>query len=831
MKHGFARLLSPFLAALVLGCVAPAADSPPEPRDPPAAESPPKAAGDTGLGDGFVVWESNRSGRWRIWIRDLAGGEAAQLSPDEGRNLHCCPHISPDGERIVYLSLGPEQAGYPKGGAVGTMMWIQPDGSGSASLLPAARNYYENRAAVWRSPSELIYIREDGRTALLDLGSGQSSLLTAEPDAHGPWLINSNLTWAASGNGALVPFLKRRQTVASRPPAPGCQPYFSHDGRWGFWVVAPGGPFDRLHLASETRSTWLKKSDPRLPAGFGYLYFPMLSADGRLLAFAASDDDHPHFEADYEIFVVETDPQTLEILGAPRRFTRHPATDRFPDVHLSALSLGRHFGEAPFRWSADPGKSHVEWQWTFGDGASSTGPTAEHVFQEPGRFRVLATSGEQTLKGQVSVTPAAPPEVLSSTLRRDGTELVVTFDEAIDPSRMTSRLESGAPIESHSMEQEAHRLILHLGKPLQGADILHLSGVADVAREPNTSQALRLEIDPPMWPASRQNLVFLWETGDAPNLLFDPELGADTAVTLTPKGTARLDSAFAMQPAGGHFEVAEAASNRVCLECQRTYEISVEMVLTPATLPTRRGVILTSASKSRRNFSLEQQAAGLYFGLRMKSRGDQAFPRAFLTDLPQERPSHVVVTYAPGQLKAYLDGQLVTTAGSTTGGFFHWRPAPLIFGSDWNGKNQWRGTLEGVAIYARVLHAEEVQESFSRYRTQLESRPRVPSWTVSAILRGCSEEPTLQRIDPYREALVTCRYQVDEVISGEDLGPQVRVARWSIMDGRHLGLEAEGANSELHLTLFADNPQLASLYLSDTLEPPMAGPLFYLQAP
>ena len=359
MRTGPGRILAPCSLALILGCGAPAENSPPEPPNSPPGEPSPRAIEQIGLGNGFLVWESNRSGRWRIWIRDLAGGEARQLSPNEGRNLHCCPHISPDGERIVYLSLAPDQKGYPRGGAVGVMMWIRPDGSDVESVLPAARNYYENRAAVWRSPSELIYLQQDGRTALLDLDSRSSSLLTREPDENGPWLVNSKLTWAASGNGALAPFLKNRQTVASRTPRPGCQPYFSHDGRWGFWVVAPGGPIDRLQLASETRSSWLKKSDPRLPDDFGYLYFPMLSADGRLLAFAASDDDHPHFEADYEVFVVETDPRTLAILGTPRRFTHNPATDRFPDVHLAPLPLGRHYGEAPFRWTADPGSSDV----------------------------------------------------------------------------------------------------------------------------------------------------------------------------------------------------------------------------------------------------------------------------------------------------------------------------------------------------------------------------------------------------------------------------------------------------------------------------------------
>lgn len=831
MRIRLPQLLFSGWVALAMACTTPPEDAPPEIAEVQPVEVAPKVASASTPAAGFLVWESNRSGRWRIWIRDLAGGEPRQLSPDQGRNLHCCPHISPDGEHIVYLSLAPDQEGYPQGGAVGPMMRIRPDGSEVETLVPEARTYYENRAAVWRSPAELIYIQEDGRTALLDLATGGSSVLTREADPHGPWLINSNLTWAASGNGALVPFLERRKTVANRPPKPGCQPYFSHDGRWGFWVVAPGGPIDRLQLASESRSNWLKKSDPRLPEDFGYLYFPMLSTDGRLLAFAASDDDHPHFEADYEIFVVETDPQTLEILGSPTRWTHNPATDRFPDVYLAPLPLGRDFGEAPFQWTVDPEMPEVDWQWTYGDGSGSTGPTGEHTYREAGIFQVRATSAGQTLVGQVSVSPSAPPRILSSSLRNRASDLILAFDEPIDITQMDHRLESGTPIAGQTLERDGHQLVLHLDKPLRRADFLHIEGISDRAQSPNSMKTVRLEIAPPTWPVSTADLVFVWEHGDAPNLLFDPALGADTAVTLTPRGTARFDSDFAMQPAGGHFEIAAAAADRICLACKKTYEISIEMVVTPSDPAVRRGVIMASASKSRRNFSLEEEAGRIYFGQRMKSRGDDAFPRVHLTDLPPGRQSHLVVTYSPGTIKAYLDGQLKTTDSSVAGGYFHWRSAPLRFGSDWNGKSPWRGRLEGVAIYSRALAAKDVRESYSRYQSKLETRPELPSWIVQASLEICSERPTLQQIDPYRQALITCRYRIEDEIIGHQAGAEIRVAQWAILDGRPLTTDPTRTTAEFELTLFDDNPQLASVYLSDTLEPPAKGPLFYRQAP
>ena len=80
----------------------------------------------------------------------------------------------------------------------------------------------------------------------------------------------------------------------------------------------------RRELASERSEDLLQKNDPRIGDGFGYVYFPMLSRSGQGLAFAASRGDHDHFRSDYEVFVVPTDPDTLELLGPAVRMSFHP---------------------------------------------------------------------------------------------------------------------------------------------------------------------------------------------------------------------------------------------------------------------------------------------------------------------------------------------------------------------------------------------------------------------------------------------------------------------------------------------------------------------------
>lgn len=786
-----------------------------------------------GLGEGFLVWESNRTGRWRLWIRDLAGGEPRQLTPDEGRNLHCCPHISPDGEQIAYLSLPPDQNLYPEGGALGSMFLIRPEGSDRRQLLPAARNYYENRAAVWRSPDELIFIDPEGYTALHHLDTGETERLTSRTAEGLPWLIDSQLAWAASGDGAFSPYDRRRRRVAPRGLLRGCQPYFSHDGLWGFWVVAPGGPIDRIRLDTAETATMLRKSDPSLPSDYGYLYFPMLSRDGRLFAFAASPDDQDHFKADYEVFVAETDPRTLEILHPPVRFTHHPATDRFPDVFLAPLPLGRQFGEAPFRWTARPDGPQRDWQWSYGDGATSRGPLGEHVFARAGRFEVLATAGQQQLRGQVAVAAARPPVPLAVSLLARGRELVVAFDEPIQITRLEATLESGHRIDDYLLDHEDRRLRLQLAEPLTRADRLHLAGITDRAQHPNSMAPAVLAVEPPLWPASREGLIFLWQTGDAPNLVFDPALGAEAATILSPRGAARLDPFFAMDPHGGSFVPTEETSRRVFAQIKSTYELSLESVIEPdSSLGERTGVVLAMANKWRMNFSLEQVGRTLLFGIRMRHRGDDAYPRIALFELPDGERSHVAVTYSPGRLTAYRDGKRLLEEDSVRDGFFPWREASLVIGRDGTERSPWRGRLEGVAIYNRVLSEAQIEESYLRYRAILEARPLVDRWSVRAAQTSCSAVPSLAEISPYREALSLCEYRIDEVLEGDALGSTVRVAHWSILDGRPLSLEADNPQpTRLVLTLLSDNPQLESVYLSDTLAAAPGLPVFYLESP
>lgn len=632
-------------------------------------------------GPGFVVWESNRSGRWRLWIQDLDGSAPRQLTPDEDDRIHCCPHIAPDGSSLAWLSLDPGPDRYPEERAeAGALRLIHPDGSGLRELVPRARAYGEHRAAIWHGPRDLLYIDGEGYTTRLSLDTGTSERLLRRPHRMSGWLIGPSLTHAVDGLPAFSLYDPRRREVTEVQAFGGCQPYFSRDGRWGYWVAGAGGPLYKIELKTRKVSQLFGKSDPRMPGAQGYLYFPMLSSDQTLLAFAASDGGHDHWSADYDIHLVETDPERFEVAGRAVRIAPHPGVDRFPDVHVKSARK-----------------------------------------------------------------PVAREEPEAETASEEG----------------------------------------------EG------------------------------WPSGREGLAYLWETADAENLASDPARGVERSFPLEREGAARLDHFHRMDLGGGAYVASEEAGQAIVAAVKRTNEVTLEATVTPRAVRQNAAVLSLSGGRpDTRNLVLAQEGNELVLHLAVARRG-RVEHEIRLGKVTPGRPAHVLVSYRPGHLAAWRDGEEVLATEDLQGDFFRWRPRPLTFGAERRRPGSWSGWLEGVAIYGRALGPDEARENARRYLEKVSKRPEVPRASVRGTLTAKSRTPTLQEISPYREALAVYEYEAE--------GETFRVAHWVILDGDLQPPSGwrEGDVRDLLLEPFAQNPQLESVFLSDTLPPAPAVSLHY----
>ena len=273
-------------------------------------------------------------------------------------------------------------------------------------------------------------------------------------------------------------------------------------------------------------------------------------------------------------------------------------------------------------------------------------------------------------------------------------------------------------------------------------------------------------------------------------------------------------------------------SSSIRTAIKSTNELTLEAMLQPDTAVRPQGrsnIISYSAGQRGQNFTLLARGDRLFIALRLGPKGRKANSQVELAELPRGRASHLVVSYRPGLLVAYLDGEQVLESEILRDDFFHWRDYPLVFGDEWGGGARWRGALEGIAFYNRFMSAEEARENHLRYRAAMQRRTQVPLLVVDATLRSKSPIPSLEEISPYREALAVFEYEIEKTLDGEPPGELIRVAHWSILGGRPRPVNnlAPGTLRRLELEPYAANPQVASLFVSDSLEPDASAPLFF----
>jgi hypothetical protein len=449
------------------------------------------------LGRGFIVWESNRTGRWRIFRIELDGTNPRQISRDESDRDHYCPHISPDGRRIAYLSYPKDHNTYeafdhPFSESV-PLHLMSADGRFDRVIAPNARAYGEDRGVVWLNDRELVYIDGEYRTFRLNVETGeQTLLLEAPPKGELPRLLDPKLRYATSGGPNFSPYDPNTRTVHWRTPEEGCQPYFSRDGVWGFWMGGAGGPINRYRLDTGQVSPILQKDDPRMPKARAYLYFPMISASGRLFAFAASPNEHDHFTADYDIFVAPIDPDTLALTGDPVRYSFDKGCDRFPDVFLDdsaqaarvssrpKLSEGpkqaqrpesRNPRTAPGAWP--PSRDGLVFLWETGKRPNQIGGAGgQHVCSVLPRgkarlnrhFAMTISKGAYTAEDSNASLLAACKKTNRLTLEAT---IVPDSLDAIGPARIVT-FSSSAYQRNFTLGQEGSRLIFRLRTPRTG---------------------------------------------------------------------------------------------------------------------------------------------------------------------------------------------------------------------------------------------------------------------------------------------------------------------------------------------------------------------------
>jgi len=203
------------------------------------------------------------------------------------------------------------------------------------------------------------------------------------------------------------------------------------------------------------------------------------------------------------------------------------------------------------------------------------------------------------------------------------------------------------------------------------------------------------------WPGLSEGLAFSWR-----NRTGDKLVGKDGS-TYTAKG--------AMQLGEGSF-VAPDSGARIIEAVEANNQFALSALVTPESLdqngPAR--IATFSLDHNSRNFTLGQEKDKLVLRLRTsENSGNATDPTVTLCRLEAGTPVHVTVSYFPGYLACFVNGEPAKTTTDLQGDLVLWDEShQLGFGDENVGGRAWKGTLDAVAIYGRYVGADEAAKIF-----------------------------------------------------------------------------------------------------------------------
>lgn len=171
--------------------------------------------------EGTIVFSSDRSGPWRLWLIDANGENLQQLTEGDDDAHDVDPMFSPDGKTVLFSST--------RQGVIG--VWTIPADGGEMTRL------CDGDQAAWSPDGTSIALRRDNAIVLRNLETGDEQTVSPAdwPTCSGPvWSPDGKtIAFAArwdAGNGIyLVPVSGGEpQKVYDKKGA--CEPCFTPDG-------------------------------------------------------------------------------------------------------------------------------------------------------------------------------------------------------------------------------------------------------------------------------------------------------------------------------------------------------------------------------------------------------------------------------------------------------------------------------------------------------------------------------------------------------------------------------------------------------------------------
>jgi len=319
------------------------------------------------------------------------------------------------------------------------------------------------------------------------------------------------------------------------------------------------------------------------------------------------------------------------------------------------------------------------------------------------------------------------------------------------------------------------------------------------------------------WPPVQDGLTFAWSTAFEPAHAFDPQGNQRIGWQFTPTGRAHLDHNGALVPDSGGF-YAEGLGHLIPKDGEGTVVFSVR-----PNARSQRGPVLRLGEPPLLAAMQEDQR------LRCEFKGDGGDAGLLAQFPPSERAASVGIAWDADGVSLYINGEIMSRENIVLSRL-NSESQSLTLGlrKGEEGAN-WRGIVDGIAVYARALSGDEVRRLHESYAAKTANRDVVPQVRARVRLAGKSTVMTPRELAPYTQGLCVYRYDVLEILEGDYNEKHVHVAHWMVLDQTVLPFSniEIGTEHELTLELLDDNPQLASENLSDDIVDDFTLPYFY----
>ena len=253
---------------------------------------------------------------------------------------------------------------------------------------------------------------------------------------------------------------------------------------------------------------------------------------------------------------------------------------------------------------------------------------------------------------------------------------------------------------------------------------------------------------------------------------------------------------------------------------------SLELTLAPRTKANQgRTVAWSFGGEAGDAVALEQEGAQWRLRLKTAKEPLSLFTRETVA------PFHLVVCAGNGAWRAYVDGKPAgqgTLGGSAAG----WGAGNVVLGASSSGAQSWRGRIEGVAVYPRMLGAEEAAAQAAAMQARRATRLPATVVRFRGTLVRQAETSALEAIRPYTRSLTMAEYKVEQVLAGEWKQPTILVLHWAILDSVRLPLAGcqPGAKVTFSVEPLEQHPELEPNRRDELPDVDPAAAVFYCES-